>query len=219
MMLMTQYLKRLQHRFSLLVRFASLKSSDNSVSGSYSSTKKDWSVNQIYAKSACRICVSVPNILRLWLFDIIENVLQYIRSRNENSEVSLPSPGYVARRGVPGPEREHCPHCLTEMLTSSLAAHLAHFHWIAGDQWQINDQIKVDFNFLKWSVRMIYNRVLSAHDLAPSLKKKKRTNQGNYQIFKVPNVLELLCSSIYCNGIHGHDLSTHTGIISSTKNA
>ena len=64
-----------------------------------------------------------------------------------------------------------------------------------------------------------YDRVLSAHDLAPSLKKKKRTNQGNYQIFKVPNVLELLCSSIYCNGIHGHDLSTHTGIISSTKNA
>ena len=49
-----------------------------------------------------------------------------MRQRTNNaSDVSLPSPGYVARRGAPGPPMATCPHCLRNIL---LAAHIAKNH-------------------------------------------------------------------------------------------
>ena len=68
-----------------------------------------------------------------WLLEIFHflwiSLDIFYRSRDENSKINLPSPGYVARREVPGPPRENCPPCLQEMLTSSFAAHLAQYHW------------------------------------------------------------------------------------------
>ena len=43
-------------------------------------------------------------------------------------DVSLPLPGYVARRGVPGPPMATCPHCLRQILLAALAAHIAKNH-------------------------------------------------------------------------------------------
>ena len=40
-------------------------------------------------------------------------------------DVSLPLPGYVARRGAPGPPMATCPHCLCQIL---LAAQIAKNH-------------------------------------------------------------------------------------------
>ena len=37
--------------------------------------------------------------------------------------MSLPSPGYVARGGVRGPQMETCPHCYRQILAICLAAH------------------------------------------------------------------------------------------------
>ena len=47
---------------------------------------------------------------------------------NDASDLSLPSPGYVARRGAPGPPMATCPHCLRQILLAALAAHIAKSH-------------------------------------------------------------------------------------------
>ena len=47
------------------------------------------------------------------------------RTTRTDSEQSLPSPGYVARGGVRGPQMETCPHCYRQILAICLAAHLA----------------------------------------------------------------------------------------------
>ena len=47
---------------------------------------------------------------------------------NDASDVSLPSPGYVARRGAPGPPMATCPHCLRQILLAALAAHIDKKH-------------------------------------------------------------------------------------------
>ena len=49
------------------------------------------------------------------------------RTRTD-SEQSLPSPGYVARGGLPGHQMETCPHCYRQILAICLAAHLANHH-------------------------------------------------------------------------------------------
>ena len=72
-----------------------------------------WALNIL----TCQISVSFP-YFQLVLF----------RTRSQNSELSLPSPGYVARGGVPGPPTEHCPHCFIEILSTALALHLATYH-------------------------------------------------------------------------------------------
>ena len=54
---------------------------------------------------------------------------QSMRQRtNDASDVSLPSPGYVARRGAPGPPMATCPHCLRQILLAALAAHIDKKH-------------------------------------------------------------------------------------------
>ena len=109
------------------------------------SVQKSWSSYAVYEKPACTVYVRFSYICVISKYDCWRFYHFLHRSRNADSEISLPSPTLWDR------PREHCPHCLVELLSSDLAAHMSRFHWL--NFWINvcgNITLFIPFKILRW---------------------------------------------------------------------